>query len=136
MTIPRPENLESKSGPGYIAFTALLILSAVFFLAGVTLTLLSVFQAQQSLSQENGSRAHLLADGCAEDALLESFNSSDYAGGTRTYPEGTCTVSVSKVGNNWVLEIESILAAGYRKRVRVNILRGDNIQVLSWKQVE
>jgi len=121
----------------YIAFTTLLILSAVFLLVGVTMTIISIFQAQQSLSQEIGSRAYGLAEGCAADALLDSFYDDNYAGGTRTYPEGSCTVSVSKVGDNWVLDVESVLAAGYRKRVRVNILRETSgIQVLSWKQVE
>jgi len=121
---------------GYIAFTTLLVLSAVLFLAGVTLALLSVFQAQQSLSQETGNQAYGLAEGCASDALLESFYNVDYTGGVRTYLEGTCTVSVSKAGSNWVLDVEAAVPAGYKKRVRVNILRETGIQILSWKQVE
>ena len=128
--------IKGKARKSYIAFTTLLVLSAIIFLAGVTLTLLSVFQIQQSLSQETGFAAHALAEGCAEDALLSSFNNSDYAGGSKVFPEGTCTISVSKVGNNWVLDVQAAISSRYKKRIRVNILRAGSVQVLSWREIE
>ena len=121
---------------GYIAFTMVLVITGVIFLVAVTLTLLSVFQIQQSLSQELGASSYSLVEGCAEDALLESFENDAYAGGSRSYPEGSCNVSVSKAGNNWVLDVAATTATLYDKHLRVSILRGGTIQVLSWKQVE
>jgi len=120
---------------GYIAFTTFLILSAVILMAGTTLALLSIFQAQQSLAREKGFSALYLAEGCADDALLLSFYSSSYAGGTTTPPEGSCTTTVSKVGNNWVITSTATITGGYTRRVRVNILRSGTIQVLSWKEI-
>ncbi|GMR19183.1 MAG: hypothetical protein BMS9Abin34_313 [Patescibacteria group bacterium] len=121
---------------GYIAFTTFLILSAVIFLAGTTLALLSISQLQQSLAGEKGSAAHALAEGCVEDALLSTFKDENYSGGGRTLPEGICTTSVSKVGDNWVLTTTGTLEGSYTRRIRVNIVRGDYIQVLSWKEIE
>ncbi len=126
----------SISKKGYIAFTTFLILSAVILLAGTTLALLSIFQAQQSLAREKGFSALYLAEGCAADALLSAFYDSNYAGGTKTPPEGNCTITVSKVGNNWVVTSTATVAGGYTRRVRVNILRQGSIQILFWKEVE
>lgn len=122
--------------PGYIAFTSFLILSVVFLLVGSVLALLAVFQAQQSLAREKGSTALGLAEGCAADALLSAFNDVNYAGGTKTLPEGTCTISVSKVGTNWLITSSGTVANRYIRRVRVNILRESTIIVLSWKEIE
>ncbi|MDP1710472.1 MAG: hypothetical protein Q8L46_00815 [candidate division WWE3 bacterium] len=125
-----------KARGSYIAFTTFLILSAVILLAGTTLALLSIFQVQQSLAREKGFSALYLAEGCAADALLSAFYDSNYAGGTKTPPEGNCTITVSKVGNNWVVTSTATVAGGYTRRVRVNILRQGSIQILSWKEVE
>ena len=121
---------------GYIAFTTFLILSAVILLAGTTLALLSIFQAQQSLAQEKGFGAFYLAEGCAADALLSSFYDNNYAGGSETVPEGSCTITVSKAGNNWVITSAGTVTGGYVRRVQVNIIRTGTIQVLSWKEIE
>lgn len=120
----------------YIAFTTFLILSAVVLLVGATLALLAVFEAQQSLAREKGDQALYLAEGCMADALLASFYDSGYSGGSETPPEGDCLITVSKVGNNWVLTSAGTVTGGYTRRVRVNILRSGSIQVLSWKEVE
>ena len=134
--LPRVGNIAMMNFKGYIAFTTLLIISAIVLLVGVTLTLLAVFQVQQSLSQELGSATFGLAEGCVEDALLASFSNDAYAGGTYNYPEGDCTVAVAKAGDNWVFTVDATTAALYQKHLRVSILRGGNIQILSWKQVE
>lgn len=121
---------------GYIAFTTFLILSAVVLLVGTSLALLSVFEIQQSFAARKGSEALYLAEGCAADALLSSFYDESYAGGATTPPEGNCTVTVSKVGDNWVITAAGTVTGGYVRRVRVNIIRGNSIQILSWREVE
>ncbi len=116
--------------------TAFLILGAVSLLIGSTLALLSFFELQQSLAFERRSKALYLAEGCAADALLSSFYDVGYAGGTRSFPEGTCTITVSKVGINWMITTAAEVSGGYVRRVRVNILRSGSVQVLSWKEIE
>ncbi|HEB14148.1 MAG TPA: hypothetical protein ENI09_01930 [candidate division WWE3 bacterium] len=130
------ETRKLKSERGYIAFITLLILSAIILLAGVTLALLSISQAQQSLAAEKGEIAYSLAEGCMEDALLSSFFDENYAGGTTSTPEGSCLISVSKIADNWVLISTATIDSGYKRRIRVNILRGTDLQVLSWQQIE
>ena len=125
-----------NSKKGYIAFITLLVLSAIILLAGVTLALLSISQAQQSLAAEKGEAAYSLAEGCMEDALLSSFFDENYAGGTKSTPEGSCLISVSKVAENWVLISTATIDSSYKRRIRVNILRGTDLQVLSWQQIE
>ena len=126
----------SRARDSYIAFSAFLILSALVVLVGTTLALLSIFEIQQSLAGRKGAEAFYLAEGCIADALLSSFYSDSYAGGSKTLPEGDCAITVSKVGNNWVLTSVGTVTGGYTRRVRVNILRSSSVQVLSWKEVE
>ena len=132
-----PKRWSSSGGRrAYIALVSLLILSAIVLLVGATLALLAVSQAQQSLAEEKGSAAHALAEGCVADALLFAFYNDGYTGGTRSLPEGNCTINVSKMGDNWVLTSAGRVDGRYMKRIRVNILRTDSIQVLSWKEIE
>lgn len=121
---------------GYIAFTTLLILSTMVLLAGVTLSLLAISQVQQSLAREKGAAAHALAEGCLADALLSAFYEPNYTGGTENFPEGSCLITVSKAGNNWVLISQGKIDNRYTRRIRVNILRGTEIEILSWKEIE
>lgn len=122
---------------GYIAFSTFLILSMVTLLVASTLALIAIFQAQQSLARNKGAAALALSEGCAADALLSSFYDPNYAGGTKTPPEGTCLITVSKTGNNWIITSTATIDNRYTRRVRVNILRStDQIQILSWKEIE
>ncbi|OGC56115.1 hypothetical protein A2797_02010 [candidate division WWE3 bacterium RIFCSPHIGHO2_01_FULL_48_15] len=121
---------------GYVAFSTFLILSVVILLVSSTLALLSIFQAQQTLAREKGAAAHALAEGCAQDALLWAFLDENYAGGAENPPEGACVITVSKVGNNWVLTSTGTIDGRYTKRVRVNILREGEVTILSWKEIE
>ncbi|KKW05789.1 MAG: hypothetical protein UY40_C0008G0016 [candidate division CPR1 bacterium GW2011_GWC1_49_13] len=137
--LSRVGDSEMMKFKGYIAFTTLLVISAVVFLVGVTLTLLAVFQVQQSLSHELGSSSYGLAEGCVEDALLASFSNDTYNGVVdKIYPEGICTVLVVKQvpANIWTFDVTSTTATLYYKNLQVSILRGGSIQILSWKQVE
>ena len=125
-----------KGGRAYIALVSVLILSAIVLLVGATLALLAVSQAQQSLAMEKGASAHALAEGCVADALLSAFYDANYTGGTRSLPEGNCTINVSKMGDNWMVTSAGRVDGRYTKRIRVNILRSDSVQVLSWKEIE
>jgi len=125
-----------KGRRAYIALVSVLILSAIVLLVGATLALLAVSQAQQSLAMEKGASAHALAEGCVADALLSAFYDANYTGGTRSLPEGNCTINISKMGDNWMVTSEGRVDGRYTKRIRVNILRSDSVQVLSWKEIE
>lgn len=124
-----------KSRDAYIAFVSFLVVSAVVLAIGVTLALLGISEAQMGLSEERGHYALSVAEGCAEDALLAIYYDGGYGGGTKGYPEGSCTVSVSKDNSNWTITTAAT-ASGHTKKIQVRMVRSKDITITSWKEVE
>jgi len=120
---------------GYIAFVSFLVVSAVVLVIGVTLALLSISEAQMGLSEERGHYALSITEGCAEDALLSIFYDGGYGGGNKSYPEGSCTVSVSKDNSSWTITAATTVS-GHTKKVQVRMVRSKDITITSWKEVE
>ncbi len=85
----------------FVVLSTVFILLAVSLALGVTVTILSVSNAQTSFALSEGMNARGLLDGCVEDALLFSRASASYTGGTITHPEGSCVVTISKSGSQW-----------------------------------
>lgn len=124
-----------RSRGSYIALVSFLVISAVVLVIGITLALLGVSEAQMGLSEKRGHYALGLAEGCAEDALLSAYYDGSYSGGTKSYPEGSCAVMVTKVGNDWTM-VAAATVSGHTKKVEVKINRGNEIVVTSWKEIE
>ena len=118
-----------------MALTAFLIISAVVFVIGITLAILGISEAQMALAGERGYYALALAEGCAEDALLLSYYDGGYAGGSRTYPEGSCTVVVVKDGDDWTITTAASVS-GHTKKIEVKINRETELTITSWKEIE
>lgn len=128
-------SFSGRSRDAYIALVSFLIVSAVVLLIGITLAILGVSEAQMGLSEKRGHYALALAEGCAEDALLSAYYDGSYAGGAESYPEGSCTVGVVKDGDNWTITTTAA-TSGHTKRIEVTIDRGDEISIISWKEIE
>jgi hypothetical protein len=124
-----------SSRQGYIAFVSFLIIAAVVAVVGITLSLLSISEAQMGLSERRGRYALYLVEGCMEDSLLSSYYSSAYNGGTRSYPEGSCTTTITKNGKDWILTA-SATNAGHTKSLEVKMNRDREIIIESWKEIE
>lgn len=103
---------------GYIAILTILIVMAVALAVTTTVSLLSIGEAQSSLSLAKGEDTLQFVNGCMEDALLKAWASSKYNGGNIQRPEGECSISISKVGSTWTMDV-STTATLYKRSVRV-----------------
>ncbi|MBI3486298.1 hypothetical protein HY025_05175 [Candidatus Daviesbacteria bacterium] len=125
---------------GYIALSMVLILTAVVIAISVTVALLSIGEGQSALALSKGEDALTFAEGCAEDALLKSRNSTSYSGGTIGRPgtEGTCSVTVSKAGSTWTITSTTNAASPAYKRTIQNTVTqngyGVTINAGGWKE--
>ena len=128
------EDKRRTSRRGYVAFVSFLVISAVVVTIGITLSLLSISEAQMGLSEKRGHYTLYLAEGCMEDALLSSFYSSVYNGGTKVYPEGSCTTTIVKNGKDWILTTTAE-SAGHSKTIEVKMSRDREIVVTSWLEI-
>ena len=120
---------------GYIATITVLIIMAVVLATVSTVTFLSIGEAQSGFSLFKGEDTLSFVEGCSEDALLKSRGDLNYSGGTIDRPEGTCSVTISKVSVPWTMTVTT-LDAKYKRTVEIKYTRSPTgITLTSWKEV-
>ncbi len=56
-----------------------------------------------------------------------------YAGGAITRPEGTCSVTASKVGSTWTITTTTSSATDYVRTIKtVSTINGYGVTITSW----
>ena len=121
---------------GYIAFSSLLVISAVILAITVSVGLLGISESQMGHSVKKGEEAFFFVEGCLEEALLRISKNPSYSGGLLNFPEGQCTIDIQKNGEDW-----TVTASGskdsYTRKVEAQIKRICNqTQLVSWLEIE
>ncbi|MBI4067700.1 hypothetical protein HY407_04910 [Candidatus Gottesmanbacteria bacterium] len=123
---------------GYVAIITVIVIASVALAVSSTVSKLAIGEAQSSLALTKGEDNLVFVEGCAEDALLKSRDAI-YPGGNIDRPEGTCTVSVNKNGDNWTLTVSNDTSSSntyYKRTILLDITRGPvNIAINSWKEI-
>lgn len=120
---------------GFVAISAVLVIASVVLVIGITVSMLAIGEGQAGLALYKGESALDITESCMEEALWQSRQSSSYTGGTISFTEGSCTVTVSKVGNVWTITSTGT-ATDYRRSVQVVMTRGTSaITLTSWKEI-
>lgn len=126
------------SEQGLIAFTSLLVISAVALGISVSIVLLGIGEANSSLGFKKGQETLRIAEACAEEALLRLRDSAVYPGSTLNVGDGSCTMSVSGSGSLRTIDVGATITGPPRfvKNIRVNVQRlGQSISITSWSEV-
>ncbi len=124
-----------KKPTGFVAITSVLIIASVTIAIAITVSLLGIGEGQSSLALSKGDENLHFVEGCVEDYLLKIRNSSSFAGGNITRPEGTCTITINSGNPNWDITVSS-LSTTYQRRVQVIFVRNSTgITLTSWKEV-
>ncbi len=123
-----------NSKNGYIALVTVLIVSAVALATSVSVGLLAIGEAQSSVALSEGDETLSFVEGCMEDALLKARASDSYAGGSITRPEGTCTITASKVGSAWTITATTT-ATQYKRTIQVKATKTTFMSIDSWREI-
>lgn len=110
-----------KNKKGFIALTTVLVLSAVFLSISIGVASRAISGATMSSSLYASNKAEILADGCAEYALLKLRRSLEYAGNESIEIDGTqCEIlDIGGTGNtNRSIDVQSTVQ-GHVHRIRV-----------------
>lgn len=131
--------MRQRSDRGYIALVSVLIAGGLLLLVGVGSAMHGVDSLNSASGEESAFRAGLLADACAEDALMKLKSNLGYNGNESIIVEGseTCRIlSVSGVGNLDRVILTQGVDAGYVRNVRVDVAQVNPLLVLrTWKTV-
>lgn len=122
---------------GFVAIATVLILSSVVVAIAATVTLLSIGEAQSSLSLYKGEDNLAFIEGCVEDVVLKIRANSTYNGTSILRPEGTCSITYNPGGSgptNWDITVTS--ATAYQRKIEVIFVRNaTGINLTSWKEI-
>jgi hypothetical protein len=133
-----PRSGRKRQG-GYIALISVLIASALLLLIGIGVTSRGIDANELSFGEESSAAARLLADSCADEAILKLKANLGYSGGEIIMVGGgeTCAVvSVLGSGNtNRTIETEAS-RGGYVSRTLVDVAQvNPTLTVRSWGAV-
>ena len=119
---------------GYIAFSGVLVVSAVTLGIVTSIALFSVSSAQTTLEDTKESTSLMLAESCTEDVLMQIHKNNAVVSPV-VLPQGNCTVTVnSHVGNDWTFTVNETLS-GYTKSIQVSATRTTSVTVTSWQEL-
>jgi hypothetical protein len=125
------------SQKGYIAFTSLLVISAITTTILISSVLISVTVAKNALSYKKGQETKISADGCLENAMLRLQLDNTYSGETLVVGNTSCSITVSGVGANKTVNIESVITGppNYSKGIQAGVsVKGTGISITSYQQ--
>ena len=107
---------------GYITLISLIVVGAVATAVTLSLILLGLGSSRSSLSNQQGSSANWLAHACAEEALQEIRNNSNYSGNdSMAFSTGSCSYTVTQ-GRGEERSIQAVGNEGsVTRRVEVSV---------------
>lgn len=129
----------SQIHAGYIALVSMLIISAVALAIAVSISVLSVDEAKNSLSYKKGQETLGIAKGCTESALIRLRDNSGYTGETLVTGDGTCTILVTESASVISIDVLAQITGPplYEKNIIIEATRsGNSVNVTSVNQVQ
>ena len=123
---------------GYIAFTSILVISIVALMISTSISLLGIGESKSALDYKKGQETLVIAESCAEEALLRLRNDDTYLGGSLNLGGGSCTINIENVDDNFTIDIQAEIAGppNYVKRIQVEAVRaGNSMNIISWAEI-
>jgi len=119
---------------GFITITTVLIILGIVLLIGLSISQLSIGEAQMSLQKFQSSQSMYLANLCVEEALMKLKENSSYQG-NETIVQGNGNCTIFPIEGNWIIKI----TAGSQNQVKkIKIIVSQlspKIIVDSWTEV-
>ncbi|OGH11265.1 MAG: hypothetical protein A2857_06595 [Candidatus Levybacteria bacterium RIFCSPHIGHO2_01_FULL_36_15] len=131
----------NKSKNGYIALISILIISTVTSAIALSLSLLGINEAKNSLGLKKGYETLKIAEGCAEEALYRLKNNQTYSGtiAPLNVGNGSCTITISGANPTYTILINAVLPEkpSYAKSLRLTVVAvGKDINITSWQEIQ
>jgi len=120
-----------------MALTSIIVISAITLAIAVSISLLGVGEARNSLDFKKGQGTLKIAEGCVDEALYRLKLDGGYSGGSLNVGDGTCNISVSGTGADRTVNVLAQLSNGssYSKRIQITVKRaGTAINITSWSE--
>lgn len=118
---------------GYVALIAVLAISALLMVIGISVTIISINQGQMSTVEQKKEKALFFVESCGSEALM-NLNKNGSVPATIILPTGTCTTTVSNAGSTWTITVTGS-QENYKKTIQIVATRGSNVTINSWNEI-
>ena len=123
-----------KSEKGFIALITVLMVLLVALTVGLTISFLTINEAQMSLQKSQSFQAYYTANACAEMALVKLKKDKNYRGG-ETSNTGAGICYIFPIEDNWIIKTMSYFSGQIKKiKIVVSQLKPE-VVVESWEEV-
>lgn len=120
---------------GYIAISIVLILLAVTIGISFTLSFLSSGNSKMAESFGKGEQVLFNSQSCLEEGLLRLKNNPLYEGGTVSFPEGICNISLKQESGVYTFQVYFSGAERYWRGIEAQAEITDGIiEVKHWNE--
>lgn len=128
---------KTKQQPGFVALISVIIVGLISLSIVLTLVAVNINTGKNSLDIKNGEQARLLAEACAEQALLKIALDRDYVGSDElVFPTGSCFYTVfSGAGESRRIEVKGNYQKSIRREVVLVSAVKPVITIFSWQDV-
>ncbi len=127
--------MQSKNEKGYIALISIIIITAVILVIGISINLSGVNEIQMSISENQSQESFSVAEAGISEAMIRLKRDSEYLGGDLNIGNGSCNIEVISGGSNQTITATSIVNDLIRKIETVVELNGNNLTIISWKEI-
>lgn len=116
---------------GYIALIALLIMASVGLAIGITVSLTSMNEIQNSFSQTQALSAKMAANACVEEGLEKLRRSWGSSSFTLLLDQDSCIINVVTSGSNAFLNATGTAGAFNQK---IQVQADNNLEIIAWQE--
>ena len=128
--LPQQYNFSDQQGLSLLVIIVIVSMSMLVLSLGASLMGLGELEMSTISNDAHATQTH--ADGCAEEALVRLRDNEAYPGGSFTYDDGSCAVSVSSSGSNRTLFVTSTRGVYVHALQLEAVHNGNTITVTTW----
>jgi len=122
---------------GFIAFSSLLVVSAVTLAIAMSVTFMGITSANTSLGYQKGQEALKYGESCVEETLFRLRGDGNFASVSLSLPNGSCIATVSATGDQRTISTTGIITGPpvFMKLITAIATRvGKSITINSWAE--
>ncbi|MBU1159761.1 hypothetical protein KKD04_01075 [Patescibacteria group bacterium] len=110
---------------GYIALISVLIIQALILAIIIGIFLRSNTETKMVLAEQLSSKSRALAEACAEYALQQLKNDSNYSGNESIIIDGSDSCDILPIetsGSDKIVKTQSAVS-GYTRKIKINVIQ-------------
>ncbi|MBU1118378.1 hypothetical protein KKH43_00665 [Patescibacteria group bacterium] len=126
---------------GQIALISVLIIAAAALIVALAMSSGGINESIISFDDEQSERAFQIADACVDEGLLRlqrvhAGEEVSYSGGTLNFGTDSCTITVTVLGSNRVVDVESTVNAKIHRKIQAIAQWTPTYELISWQEQE